>query len=127
MAREAHRVNNLDDIINHCLHCGMCLPVCPTYAVTQQEQSSPRGRIRLIRSVFDGSIPAGAMFAEEMNFCLDCQACQTACPAGVQYGELVEESRQIVSDRKLELLGSRILKKIILRGLLGSRSRTQMF
>jgi glycolate oxidase iron-sulfur subunit len=105
----------------------MCLPVCPTYAITQQEQSSPRGRIRLIRSVLDGSLAISETFADEMNFCLDCQACQTACPAGVKYGELVEESRQLVADKRLEPFAVRMVKRIFLRGILGSNARTKFF
>jgi len=105
----------------------MCLPVCPTYAITSQEQSSPRGRIRLIRSVHDGTLAASAAFAEEMNFCLDCQACQTACPAGVRYGELVEGARQLISDRGLEPLSTRLARFLILDVVLGSSRRTKIF
>ncbi len=112
---------HLERVIGTCLHCGLCLPACPTYDVTLDERSSPRGRIRLIRSVLDGSLTPGREFADEMNFCLDCRACEPACPAGVRYGELVEHARTIVRDGKLEPLLGRIRKFLILRMVFGSR------
>ena len=74
------------DFITNCMHCGLCLPTCPTFALTGLEKSSPRGRIRLIKAVADGDMEITDGFVDEMNFCLDCQACETACPAGVKYG-----------------------------------------
>jgi len=105
----------------------MCLPVCPTYNLTFQEQSSPRGRIRLIRSVADGTIGLTAEFVDEMNFCLDCQACETACPAGVHYGTLVEDARQQIGEKKREPWRLRLLKFLFLRGIIASKKRTQLF
>ena len=119
-------VNHIDDVLSHCIHCGMCLPVCPTYALTSREESSPRGRIRLIRSVQDGSLGLSGQFVEEMNFCLDCQACQTACPAGVQYGALVEDARRMITEEGRESFWLRSLKRILLRGVLASKSRTKL-
>jgi glycolate oxidase iron-sulfur subunit len=85
------------DVVINCMHCGLCLPTCPTYALTGMEKSSPRGRIRLIKAVADGELPITVGFVREMNFCLDCQACETACPAGVKYGSLVEAARTQIS------------------------------
>lgn len=83
-----------EEVLRQCIHCGMCLPVCPTYALTLRERSSPRGRIRLIKSVVEERLDwQSDGFSEEMYFCLDCRACETACPAGVNYGELVEAAR----------------------------------
>jgi glycolate oxidase iron-sulfur subunit len=82
-----------DDILAQCIHCGMCLATCPTYELTKLERSSPRGRIKLIKSVARGEIEMSQIFADEMDFCLDCQACETACPAGVKYGSMVEAAR----------------------------------
>ena len=81
------------DFITNCMHCGLCLPTCPTFALTGLEKSSPRGRIRLMKAVADGDMEVTDGFVDEMNFCLDCQACETACPAGVKYGSLVEAAR----------------------------------
>ena len=81
------------DFITNCMHCGLCLPTCPTYALTGMEKSTPRGRIRLMKAVADGDMEMTQGFVDEMNFCLDCQACETACPAGVKYGSLVETAR----------------------------------
>lgn len=104
----------------------MCLPVCPTYALTNQEQSSPRGRIRLIRSIHDGTLELSETFVDEMHFCLDCQACQTACPAGVQYGALVEDARRVIAEKGREPFGLRFIKRILLRGILSSTTRTRI-
>src|SRR4026209_1917374 len=80
-------------VVQQCMHCGMCLPTCPTYVTTKRERNSPRGRIALMRAVADGDLAIGPEFAEEMSCCLGCLACQTACPAGVNYAELFETAR----------------------------------
>ncbi len=75
------------------MHCGMCLPTCPTYAETGREKNSPRGRISLMRAIADGELETTPTFAEEMSYCLGCLACTTACPAGVDYTNLLEHAR----------------------------------
>jgi glycolate oxidase iron-sulfur subunit len=81
-------------VLQQCIHCGMCLPTCPTYEATKHETSSPRGRIALMRAVADGRLAANSpQFADEMYFCLGCLACETACPAGVNYAEMIEYAR----------------------------------
>lgn len=80
-------------VIQQCMHCGMCLPTCPTYATTKRERNSPRGRISLMRSIADQDLTITREFADEMSYCLGCLACQTACPAGVNYAELFETAR----------------------------------
>jgi len=80
-------------VLQQCMHCGMCLPTCPTYVETKRERNSPRGRIALMRAVADQELEIGPTFAEEMSYCLGCLACQTACPAGVKYVELFETAR----------------------------------
>ncbi len=80
-------------VLQQCMHCGMCLPTCPTYVETKRERNSPRGRISLMRSVADGELTVSREFADEMYYCLGCLACQTACPAGVNYAELFETAR----------------------------------
>lgn len=104
-----------DDFIRQCIHCGMCLPACPTYSLTLREISSPRGRIRMMKNVADGKMPLSETFMHEMFFCLDCRACETACPAGVHYGALVEAARaQVQETRKQNGTASR-LQAILLR------------
>ncbi len=109
------------DVITNCMHCGLCLPTCPTYALTGLEKSSPRGRIRLIKAVADGEMELTDTFVDEMNFCLDCQACETACPAGVKYGSLVEAARSQISEQGRASLLERGLKWIFLRKVLSSK------
>ena len=116
---------NYDFLVN-CMHCGLCLPQCPTYALTQQEKSSPRGRIRLIKSVADGGLPITQGFIDEMHFCLDCQACETACPAGVQYGALVESARAQIFQQGLESTMSTLTKKFILKWVFSKPRRIKL-
>jgi glycolate oxidase iron-sulfur subunit len=80
-------------VVQQCMHCGLCLPTCPTYDATKAERNSPRGRISLMRSIADGRLEPTRTFADEMYFCLGCLACMTACPAGVNYAELFEHAR----------------------------------
>ncbi len=80
-------------VVQQCMHCGMCLPSCPTYLETGLERNSPRGRIALMRSIADGDLEVTKTFGEEMYYCLGCLACTTACPAGVNYPELFENAR----------------------------------
>lgn len=80
-------------ILQQCMHCGMCLPTCPTYVETKRERNSPRGRIALMRSIADGDTSVSRAFGEEMYYCLGCLACVTACPAGVDYVTLFEAAR----------------------------------
>ena len=105
------------------MHCGMCLPTCPTYDETKFERSSPRGRIRLMREVADGRLDATATFAEEMSYCLGCLACQTACPAGVDYATLLEAGRGEVERRGVVGgLGRRLVRRLTL-GVMFRRPR----
>jgi glycolate oxidase iron-sulfur subunit len=80
-------------VLQQCMHCGLCLPTCPTYDQTKLERNSPRGRISLMRAIADGEMELTKAFGEEMYYCLGCLACTTACPAGVNYAELFEVAR----------------------------------
>jgi glycolate oxidase iron-sulfur subunit len=80
-------------VVQQCMHCGLCLPTCPTYDATLLERHSPRGRIALMRAIADERLEPTRVFGEEMYFCLGCLTCMTACPAGVNYAELFERAR----------------------------------
>ncbi|MCK9409559.1 MAG: (Fe-S)-binding protein [Bacteriovoracaceae bacterium] len=110
-----------NDILTNCMHCGLCLPVCPTFALTGKETSSPRGRIRLIKAVAEGTLDVTDGFINEMNFCLDCQACETACPAGVRYGSLVEAARNQIRMQGRESTAAITLKWIFLRNIVSKK------
>jgi glycolate oxidase iron-sulfur subunit len=106
-------------LLKQCVHCGLCLDYCPTYRVLGTEMDSPRGRIYQIKSVYEGVVAAGdPHFSEHMYACLDCRACQTVCPAGVQYGTLVEGARGVAAPNgRLErTLGRFILRQVFTRG-----------
>jgi Fe-S oxidoreductase len=84
--------NTLRDVAKDCVHCGFCLPACPTYQLWAEEMDSPRGRIYLVNQILDGA-ELSASAAEHFDRCLGCMACMTACPSGVQYDQLIEAAR----------------------------------
>ena len=81
------------ELLLDCVHCGLCTASCPTYVETGNENDSPRGRIYLMRGVRDGRLELGHEVRRHLELCLDCRACETACPSGVQYGKLIEPFR----------------------------------
>jgi glycolate oxidase iron-sulfur subunit len=82
------------ELLDRCISCGFCLPACPTYALTKDEGSSPRGRITLMRALETGRLDEDDdRLQKESSFCLGCRACEPVCPAGVQYGHLLESWR----------------------------------
>ncbi len=89
-----HRHTHTYDLMRQCIHCGFCLPTCPTYAVLGVEMDSPRGRIYQMQAVADGRMDITPEFVEHMYCCLGCRACETACPSGVQFGKLIEAARE---------------------------------
>jgi glycolate oxidase iron-sulfur subunit len=91
-----------------CVHCGLCLPACPTYETTGRETSSPRGRIYLMRGLAEGAIDPGAAVTRELDLCLVCRACEPVCPSGVRYGELMEFTRsEILEPAREATFGNR--------------------
>ena len=91
-------------IIGSCVHCGFCLATCPTYQVLGSELDSPRGRIYLIKQMLEGA-PASRVTATHLDRCLTCRACETTCPSGVQYGELVDIGREMVDAQPIRGAG----------------------
>jgi glycolate oxidase iron-sulfur subunit len=100
-----------------CVHCGLCLPACPTYVVTGHEADSPRGRIQLMRGLADGLIQPSESVQQHLALCLDCRACETACPSGVVYHELIEETRHRMSETVDPSLSGRLIRWMFLNVL----------
>ena len=88
-----------DELIDKCVHCGFCLPVCPTYVLWNEEMDSPRGRIYLMKMVADGTANINETWVNHFDTCLGCMACMTACPSGVEYGKLIEATRAQIERR----------------------------
>jgi glycolate oxidase iron-sulfur subunit len=109
-----------------CVHCGMCLPACPTYRETGREQSSPRGRIYLMRGVAEGRIELGDLMRDEAHLCLGCRACETVCPSGVQYGAMVERTREEVRRAGLREDWLARAERALLRHVVPHRKRLRL-
>ncbi len=103
-----------------CIHCGLCLNACPTYRLLGVEPDSPRGRIHQMILVEEGRLKLADSFVRHIDLCLDCRACETACPSGVQYGKLVEAARAQIEQHHRRPLFSRLLRSLGLRHLLFS-------
>src|SRR5262247_1192423 len=96
--------------VNRCVHCGLCLAYCPTFSLLGTEMDSPRGRIFLIKSLAEGRIGLGDSTVRHLDLCLGCRACETVCPAGVPYGELIEAARAEVERRRPGGLARRLFR-----------------
>src|SRR5215510_9828537 len=79
--------------VNRCVHCGLCLPYCPTFSILGTEMDSPRGRIFIVKSLAEGRLKLGDATVSHLDLCLGCRACETVCPSGVPYGQLIEAAR----------------------------------
>ncbi|SHE34891.1 glycolate oxidase iron-sulfur subunit [Seinonella peptonophila] len=104
----------LMDQLDQCMHCGFCLPSCPTYRQVGLETYNPRGRIALIKGVATEKLKLNAEFTKHIDACLGCRACETACPANVAYGNLLESAREFIvqSDQKSNWIQRFILKHL---------------
>jgi glycolate oxidase iron-sulfur subunit len=107
---------NMADAIGACVHCGFCLPTCPTYVTMGEEMDSPRGRIFLMKEALEGQIELETVLPYIDN-CLGCQACETACPSGVQYGELITPFRAYADQRRQRSVIERLERQMLLRTL----------
>src|SRR6202012_4019987 len=106
----------MTDAIGSCVHCGFCLPTCPTYTTLRGEVGSPRGRIFLIKQVLEDEVELESALPYLDN-CLGCQACQTACPSGVQYGDLITAFRAHAEPQRRREPASRLQRELTLRTL----------
>jgi len=117
-----------DEVIARCVQCGFCLPTCPTYLLTYNEASSPRGRIHLMRSVADGRLSLDSpVFRDQMYQCLNCRACEAVCPSGVAYGQIIEPARAQIERHLPRPLWERLLRIVIFRHLFGDMRLFRLF
>jgi len=111
-----------DELLN-CMRCGFCLPSCPTFIMTKQEAASPRGRIALMKGVYDGVIEYDDDIGHQLDFCLGCRACETACPSGVQYGHLLEDARAAITENKHKSVKEKVIRKLAFKDLFPNQKR----
>jgi glycolate oxidase iron-sulfur subunit len=109
-----------------CVHCGLCTASCPTYVETGDENDSPRGRIYLMRAVTDGRLGLSEPIREHLNLCLDCRACESACPSGVQYGQLIEPFKVALQNSAPRGQKASLLQRTILTQLFPYVNRVKL-
>src|SRR3954471_20974090 len=100
------------ELIADCVHCGFCLPTCPTYELWHEEMDSPRGRIYLMQATLDGTVELNKTVAQHFDRCLGCMACLTSCPSGVQYDRLIELTRERVEQEVSRPVDQRLLRAL---------------
>ncbi|MEU6083107.1 heterodisulfide reductase-related iron-sulfur binding cluster [Streptomyces sp. NPDC047108] len=103
------------ELVSDCVHCGFCLPACPTYALTGEETQSPRGRIYQIKLIGEGAAPLDAAAVHHFDSCLGCMACVTACPSGVQYDRLIESVRPQIERNWARSRSDRAFRELVFR------------
>ena len=101
------------ELVSECVHCGFCLPTCPTWVLWSEEMDSPRGRIYLMEALLDGTVELNTTVAQHFDRCLGCMACVTACPSGVKYDRLIELTRDHVERTVKRPRGERLLRRLI--------------
>jgi len=114
------------DNVLSCVHCGLCLDACPTYRELKTEQDSPRGRLYLMRALWEDELALSEDVAAPLSRCLDCRACETACPSAVPYGELLEKTRGVIA-REMPATGKRrLLERFFFGTVLPSPTWTRL-
>src|SRR5947209_4817941 len=106
------------ELYSRCIHCGLCLNACPTYRVLGLEMDSPRGRIYQVLQVEAGRLPVAESFVTHIDRCLDCRACETACPSGVEYGRIVERARAVIEREYRRPWAERLLRNYFYKSVL---------
>ncbi|HWE81939.1 MAG TPA: heterodisulfide reductase-related iron-sulfur binding cluster [Gaiellaceae bacterium] len=101
------------ELISDCVHCGFCLPTCPTYELWHEEMDSPRGRIWLMKATVEGTLELNETVAQHFDRCLGCMACLTSCPSGVEYDRLIELAREKVEQEVKRPLRDRLLRSAV--------------
>ncbi|MGW8265222.1 MAG: (Fe-S)-binding protein [Longimicrobiales bacterium] len=103
-----------EDKLLNCVHCGFCLPACPTYTRLWDEADSPRGRLHFMRAVVDGRLPATSRaLSQHLDRCLGCRACESVCPSGVEYGHLLEAAREVLARARPRSLLDRLFPRVM--------------
>src|SRR5580698_8594311 len=100
-------------LMDKCVHCGFCLPACPTYTLWGDEMDSPRGRIWMMRKALTGEATLDHTFQTHMDNCLGCMACMTACPSGVEYNKLIEDTRAQLERHVSRTLPDRLFREML--------------
>src|SRR3981081_2215493 len=114
---KAHDAGIDYELFLDCVHCGLCTSACPAYVELGDENDSPRGRIYLMRGVTDGRIELDETVKGHLDLCLDCRACESACPSGVQYAKLIEPFRIHLADTGVQKEHLGWLTRLLLFGL----------
>lgn len=121
--QQAFREKLDENELLNCMRCGFCLPSCPTYIMTKSEAASPRGRIALMKGVYDGVVEYDDDIGNQLDFCLGCRACETACPSGVQYGHLLEDARAAITENKHKSLKEKAIRHFAFKDLFPNQKK----
>ncbi|HSL55810.1 MAG TPA: 4Fe-4S dicluster domain-containing protein, partial [Pyrinomonadaceae bacterium] len=128
MATLEKLAGDYEDKLLACIHCGLCLEACPTYVITGNENDGPRGRLYLMRAVAEGRLEqTSSAFATHIDRCLGCRACEQVCPAGVEYGQLLEASREVLLEAQPKPDLANKLLRFVLRHVWLSPWRLRLF